>query len=178
MICSLSKWLISGALDSHKAIPGFLRQHTNRCTGCSDFINLSQTLEKKAAEDAHIIMNETPDFLQEKIKTQPLHKVEHNRQTLRQPGKLIPAVSISLATVILAVFLVFQPSQGPSPSFGMNSFFTFGKSSLPEGTLQKLASQIESPYDAEWNHLKEKVITAAENLRAHLNFKKEPGRRQ
>ena len=178
MICFISKWLISGALDSHKAIPGFLRPHTNRCTGCQDFIHLTQTFEKQAAADAQIIINETPDSLQEKAKTQPLYKIKQNRQTLRQPRKLIPAVAVSLAAVLLAVFLVFQPSQGPSPSIGMNSFFTFGKSSLPEGTLQKLASQIESPYDTEWNHLKKNIVSAAETLKTQLNFRREPERRQ
>ncbi len=178
MICSISKWLISGAFDSHKAIPKFLRPHINRCTACRDFINFSQTLEKQAANDARIIIQETPDSLQEKVKTQPLHQIEQIRQTLSQPRKLIPAVSISLAAIFLAVFLVFQPSKVPSPSIGMDSFLTFGRSSLPEGTIQKLASQIESPYDAEWNHLKKNVISAAEHLKAQLVFNRDPNQQQ
>ena len=174
MICSISKWLISGAADSHKAIPGFLRPHINRCVECQDFIHLSQTLEKQAAWDAQIIINETPSSLQEKIKSQRLQQSEQKRRPRKQLRKLIPTVSVSLAAVLLAVFLVFQPSQAPSPSLGMDSFFTFGRSSLPEGTLQKIASQIESPYDAEWNHLKKNVISAAEHLKNQLVLKKEP----
>lgn len=174
MICSISKWLLSGAFDSHKAIPKFLRPHINRCTTCQDFIHLSQTLEKQAGDDARIIIQETPDSLQEKMKSQPLQPVEQKAQTWRRPRKLIPTISVSLAAILLAVFLVFQQPKVPSPSIGMDSFFMFGKSSVLKGTLQKLAAQIESPYDAEWNHLKKNVISAAEHLRTHLNLKLDP----
>ncbi|MFC2160059.1 hypothetical protein ACFLRW_01045 [Acidobacteriota bacterium] len=176
MICSILKWLISGAIDSHKAIPGFLRPHINRCSSCRDFVRLSQTLEKQASEDAKIIMSETPDTLLEKVKTQQLQTIEQNGQTLRQPRLLIPAVSVSLAAIILAVFLIFQPANVPSPPLGMDALLMFGKTSLPEGTLQKLASQIESPYDAEWNSLKKHVKTAAEHLKTQLDFKIEPNK--
>jgi len=178
MICFISKWLISGAFDSHKAIPGFLRSHINRCAACQDFIHLSQTLEKRAADDALFLMNETPNSLQEKVKTVPLRTVEQKGQLWRRPHKLIPAVSVSLAAILLTVFLMFQPFQGPSPSPGMDSFLMFGRTSLPEGTLQKLASQIESPYDAEWNSLKKNVKSAAEHLRAQLDLKLEPIKQQ
>ncbi|MCJ7580383.1 MAG: hypothetical protein MUP98_07595 [Candidatus Aminicenantes bacterium] len=174
MICSISKWLISGAVDSHREVPGFLRPHINRCVSCRDFIHLTQTLEKRAAEDAQFIINETPDSLQTKVKTQPLHSVEQKRPTWRRPHTLIPIVSVSFAAILLVVFLVFQPSQVPSPSSGMDAFLTFGSSSLPEGTLLKLASQIEFSYDAEWNNLKKNVESAAKNLRAQLDFKRNP----
>ncbi len=174
MICSLSKWLISGAADSHKAIPGFLRPHINRCAECRDFIHLSQTLEKRAADEAQTITKETPASLQEKMKVPPVEYIEQNKLARPQTRKLIPAVSFSLAVVLLVVFLVFQPSRVPSPSLGMESFFKLGKTSLPGGTLQKLASQVESPYEIEWNSLKKHVKTAAANLRAQLDLKREP----
>jgi len=177
MICFISKWLISGAFDSHRAIPGFLRPHINRCAACRNFIHLSRTLEKRAAEDALLIIRETPVSLQEKVKAKPFQPVEQKRQIWR-PIKLIPVVSVSVAAILLAVFLLFQPSQAPSPSLGMDSFFMFGRDSLPGGTLQKLASQIESPYDAEWNSLKKNVKSAADHLRAQLDLKIEPNKRQ
>jgi len=176
MICIISKWLISSALDTHREVPGFLRPHINRCAACQDFIHLSQTLEKRAAEDAKFAIKETPDSLQEKVKEQPLQPVEQIRLTWRQPRKLIPVVSVSLAVFLLAVFLLFQPFQTPSPSLGMDSFFMFGRDSLPGGTLQKLASQIESPYDAEWNSLKKNVKSAADHLRAQLDFTIQPNK--
>lgn len=178
MICSISKLLISGAVDSHRAIPEFLRLHINRCAACQDFIHLSQTLEKRAGDDAQFIINEIPDSLQEKVKTQPLQQVEQKRSTWRRPRTLIPIVSVSFAVILFVVFLVFQPPQTTSPPLGMDSFFMFGRASLPEGTLQKLASQIESPYDAEWNSLKKNVESAAKNLRAQLDFKRELNKRQ
>ncbi len=177
MICSISKWLISGAFDSHRDVPGFLRPHIRRCASCRDFIHLSRTLEKRAAEDARLIIQETPDSLLEKVKSQPIHPVEQKRQTWRRPRKLIPVVSVSIAAILLAVFLLFPPSQAPSPSLSLDSFFMFGRNSLPKGTLQKLASQIESPYDTEWNSLKKNITSAANYLRAQLDFKIEPNKR-
>ncbi len=170
MICSISKWLISGAFDSHREVPGFLRPHINRCVSCRDFFHLSRTLEKRAAEDARFIIQETPDSLQEKVKSPPSQPVEQKRQNWG-PRKLIPVVSVSMGAVLLAVFLLFQPSRAPSPSLGLDSFFMFGKNSLPGGTLQKLASQIESPYDAEWNSIKKNIKSAANLLSAQLDFK-------
>lgn len=177
MICSISKWLISGAFDSHRDVPGFLRPHINRCVSCREFFHLSRTLEKRAAEDARLIIQETPDSLLEKVKSQPFHPVEQKRQTWRRPRKLIPVVSVSIAAILLAVLLLFLPSQAPSPSLSLDSFFMFGRNSLPKGTLQKLASQIESPYDTEWNSLKKNITSAANYLRAQLDFKIEPNKR-
>jgi hypothetical protein len=174
MICFISKWLISGALDSHRAIPGFLRPHINRCVSCRDFIQISQTLEKRAVKDAQFIIKKTPDSLLEKVKEQPFQPVEQKRQTWG-PRKLIPVVSVSLAAILLAVFLLFQPSK--APSLGMNSLFMFGRDLLPGGTIQRLASQIESPYDAEWNSLKKNVKSAADHLRAQLDLKIGPNKR-
>ncbi len=170
MICSISKWLISGAFDSHREVPGFLRPHINRCVSCRDFFHFSKTLEKRAAEDARFIIQETPDSLQEKVKSPPSQPVEQKRQNWG-PRKLVPVISVSMAAILFAVFLLFQPSRAPSPSTGLDSFFMFGKNSLPGGTLQKLASQIESPYDAEWNSLKKNVKSAVDHLRAQLDLK-------
>ncbi len=170
MICSISKWLISGAFDSHREVPGFLRSHIHRCASCRDFIHLSWTLEKRAAEDARFVIQETPDSLLEKVKSQPFRPVEQKRHHWG-PRKLIPVISVSMVTILLAVFLLFPPSRAPSPSVGLDSFFMFGKNSLPGGTLQKLASQIESPYDTEWNSLKKNITSAANYLSAQLDFK-------
>ncbi len=170
MICSISKWLISGAFDSHRGVPGFLRPHINRCTACQDFIHLSRTLEKRAAEDAQIIIQETPDSLLEKVKSLHFRPVEQKRHNWG-PRKLIPVVSVSMAAILLAVFLLFLPSQAPSPSLSLDSFFMFGRNSLPKGTLQKLASKIESPYDVEWNSLKKNITSASNYLRAQFDFK-------
>jgi len=172
MICSISKWLISGAIDSHREVPGFLRPHIHRCASCQDFIHLSQTLEKRAAEDAKFVIKETPDSLQENVKTRPFQTVEQKRQTWRRPHKLIPVVSVSLAAFLLAVFLLIQPSQTPSSSLSMDSFLMFGRNSLPGGTLQKLASQIESPYETEWNSLTKNVKSAADHLSTQLDIKR------
>jgi len=176
MICSISQWLISGAFDSHKEVPGFLRPHINRCAACRDFVQLTQTLEQQAANDAQVIIQKTPNLLQERIKSQPIQSIEQEKQTWMRPLKLIPTVSFSLAAILLAVFLVFQPFKDPSPSQRMDPFLMFGKTSLPEGTLQKLASQIESPYEAEWNSLKKNVKSAAERLSSQLDLKFVPNK--
>lgn len=176
MICSISKWLISGAFDSHREVPGFLRSHINRCAACRNFFHLSRTLEKRAAEDARLVIQETPDSLLEKVKSLPIQPVEQKRQTWSRQRKLIPVISVSMAAILLAVFFLFQPSRTPSPSIGLDSFFMFGRNSLPQGTLQKLASQIESPYDTEWNSLKKNIKSAADRLSAQLNLKIEPNK--
>ncbi len=80
---------------------------------------------------------------------------EQKRQTRRRPRKLIPAISVSLT-----------------------AFLMFGRNALPGGTLQKLASQIESPYETEWNSLKKIVKSTAEHLKAQLDLKIEPDKLQ
>jgi hypothetical protein len=170
MICSLSKWLISGAFDRRRAIPGFLTTHIHRCPVCRDFIQFSETLENRAGIDAQSLFQDTPDSLREKILQQPIQPLVE-RQRFWERHKLIPIVSVSMAAIFFAVFLIVHPFKVSSPSLGMDSLFMFGRNSLPKGTLLNLASRIESPYEVEWNSLKKNVKSAAEHLRAQFDFK-------
>ena len=176
MICFISKWLISGAFDSRRSIPGFLKAHIDRCPSCRDFIRLSQTLEKRAAEDARIIIQTTPQSFQKKIQTQPLRSGEPKKQFWK-PRWMIPVVTVSTAAIVFLIFLLAPSSKSLSPPQGVDSFFMFGRDSLPGGTLQKLATQIESPYETEWNSLKKNVKSATDHLRAKLDLKINPDKK-
>ena len=170
MICYLSKWFISNALDSRKEIPGFVQHHLRRCASCQDFVRFSQVLADKSAQDALSIIRETPDSVLEKIKPGPSQAVgEKNR-----PGKrrwLVPAVTTALAASFIFILILFRPLQVLSPDSNQDLFQILGTSSLTRKSLQNLAVQVESPYDKEWLSLKSTIKSATNNLTSYLDLK-------
>ena len=177
MICALSKWFISSSLDSDKEIPGFVRNHLKKCGSCREFLQFSQTLEKKAALDAASVIRETPDSVLDKVK-QTVFKPPQPQVKSRLRRTLVPVVSISMAVILITIFVVFRPSQSPSPQLkgglslltGGDSFL-FGGDSTPGESLQSLASQLESPFDREWLSLKNAVKSASDRLSSRLDLK-------
>ena len=177
MICTLSKWFISSSLDSAKKIPGFVRNHLKKCGSCREFLNFSQTLEEKAALDAATVIRETPDSVLDKVK-QTVLKPPQLQAKSRLPRTLVPVISISMAALLITIFVVFKPSQSPPPQLngglslltGSDSFL-FEKGSTPGESLQSLASQLETPYDTEWLSLKNAAKSAADHLFSRLDLK-------
>lgn len=177
MICALTKWFISNSLDSDKEVPGFVRNHLKKCGSCRAFLQFSQTLEEKAALDAASVIRETPDSVLDKVKP-TVFKPPQPQVKSRRRRTLVPVVSISMAAILIILFVVFRPSQSPPAQLnGEQSilsggdFFLFGKDSTPGESLQSLASQLESPFDTEWLSLKNAVKSATDRLSSRLDLK-------
>lgn len=170
MICSVSKWFISNALDTCREIPSFLQRHFSRCLSCQDFVRLSQVLADKSAQDAISVIQETPDSLLEKMKPEsPIHqKPEHRHGRSR---RLVPVVSTALAAFLIFAFVLFRPFQIFSPSSDEGPLQIPGISSLSGKSLQKLAVQIESPYDKEWLSLKDTIASTVDQLTTYLDLR-------
>lgn len=177
MICALSKWFISRSLDLDKEVPGFVRNHLKKCDSCREFLQFSQTLEEKAALDASSVIRETPDSVLDKVKP-TVFKPPRPQAKSRLRQTLVPVVSISMAAILITIFVLFRPSQSPPPQLneGLSLLtegdsFLFGKDSTPRESLQSLASQLESPFDREWLSLKNAVKSASDRLSSRLDLK-------
>ncbi len=83
-----------------------------------------------------------------------------------------------MAAILITLFVVFMPSQSPPPQLngGLslltgNDSFLFERGSTPGGSLQNLASQLESPYNTEWLSLKNAAKSAADHLFSRIDLK-------
>jgi hypothetical protein len=177
MICALSKWFISSSLDSNKKIPGFVRNHLSKCGSCRQFLQFSQTLEDQAAKDAATVIQKTQVSLVGRMKRKAFLKPEP-RKRYRLGRPLIPALSLSLVAVLVVLFFVFRPNPSPAPTpvpgssvLAPYESFLFGRDSNPGGSLKNLASQMESPFETEWQSIQKKVKSAADSLKSRLDLK-------
>jgi hypothetical protein len=170
MICSVSKWFISNALDARKEIPSFIQRHLSQCPSCQDFVRLSQVLANKSAQDAISVILETPDSLLEKMKPKSLihQEPEHRHGRSR---RLVPIVSTALAAFLIFAFVLFRPFQIFSPDSDEGPLQIPRISALSRKSLQKLAVQIEAPYDKEWLSLKDTIASTVNQLTTYLDLK-------
>lgn len=170
MICSVTKWFISNALDTRREIPSFIRRHLSRCPSCQDFVRLSQVLTDKSAQDAILVIQETPDSLLEKMNPKSLiHQEPEHRHWLSL--RLVPVVSTALAAFLIFTFVLFRPFQIFSPDSDEGPLQIPGISSLSGKSLQKLAVQVESPYDKEWLSLKDAIASTVDRLTTYLDLR-------
>jgi len=66
MICSLIKWLISGAMDSSRPLPPFAGRHIERCKSCRDFLADSRMLDQCLERDA-VLLESRPCYAAERV---------------------------------------------------------------------------------------------------------------
>jgi hypothetical protein len=170
MICWLSKWFISNALDTRREIPRLVRRHLLRCLSCQDFVRFSRVLENISAQDAISVIQGTPGSLIENMKpeSQVQQEPEHKHWRSR---RLIPIVSTAMAVFLILAFFLFRPIQIFPPDSDAGPLHIPGISSLSGKSIQKLVVQIESPYDKEWLSLRDTITSAADRLTTYLDFR-------
>ena len=176
MICLLSKWFVSNASDKNKTIPRFAQNHLKHCRSCQEFYMLARDLDLNAASEAQPVIKKTPLTLFEKVNSQPADFISGDVGP-KLKKKLIPVLSVSAAlsaVVLFSVFVLLPPKQAPFPPTNENFSFLFSRDSLPGGTLQKLATQINSPFDEEWIRLRKAMQSASRYLTGQLNLKIDP----
>lgn len=170
MICSLSKWFISNAFDTHREIPSFVQHHLKHCATCQDFVLFSEDMVEKSSHDTLSIIQETPDSLLKKTKPEAWIQKELQYKPGRR-RRLVPVISTVLVISLIFVLFTFRPFQIFSPKSDKGVFQTVQTLSLSGKALQQLAVKIESPYDKEWHVLKKSIIAAADHLTSYLDFK-------
>jgi hypothetical protein len=170
MICSLSKWFISRSFDLHRENPGFVQRHLRQCAVCQDFARFSQELAERSVQDACVIIQETPGSFLKKVKQEPSFSLESKSRPWLQ-RRLVLVVSTALATFLVLILILFRPIQVFSPDSDNGVLQIIRASSLSGPSLQKLAVQVESPYDKEWISLKNTIISAADHLTSYLDLK-------
>lgn len=176
MICQLTKWFVSNASDRNRALPKFARSHLHRCPSCQEFYRITNDLDKHAASEARSILRQTPPVLIHRLKDLPPAHIR--RENLSQSRrKLLPILSVSAAfsaVVLFSLFILIPQKQAPLPPSNENFSFLFSRDSLPGGTLQKLATQVNTPFNTEWIRLRNAVQSASRYLTDQLTLKIEP----
>lgn len=176
MICLLSKWFVSNASDKNKTIPKFAQNHLKNCRSCQEFFTLTRELDLYAASEVQPVIKKTPFSLFEKVKSQPADFIGGDAGP-KMKKKLIPVLTVSVAlsaVVLFSIFVLFPTKQTPLPPTNENFSFLFSRDSLPGGTLQKLATQVNTPFNEEWIRLRKAMQSASRYLTSQINLKIEP----
>jgi len=177
MLCTLSRWLISRAEDTGKALPGFAGRHVRGCGACAEFARTATALSSRLRTERSAWLAEVQDFAVEiRPDATPMPAAKTGeREPQRSWLSLHPLPVAAAALVIVAGALVlFQlVLKGPAPTAeeraeAMAALKTI--TSAP-GEFQGVIGAAESPLDKERRVLERSVTSAVEYLQARLNIR-------
>jgi hypothetical protein len=177
MWCTLSRWLISRAEDTGKALPRFAGRHVRGCRACGEFARTAATLSSRLRTERSAWLAGVPDFAVETgpdATPMPAAKAGAREQR-RSWLALRPLPVAAAATVIVAgALILFQVVlKEPAPTAeeraaAMAALKTI--TSAPQ-ELQGFIGAAESPLDRERRVLEKSVSSAVEYLQARLNIR-------
>jgi hypothetical protein len=177
MLCTLSRWLISRAEDTGKALPRFAGRHVRRCPACGEFARTAATLSSRLRSERSSWLAGVPDFAVDRgpdATPGPAAKAGA-REPRRSWLSLRPLPVAAAATFIVAgALLLFQVVlKEPAPTAeeraaAMAALKTI--TSAPQG-LQGFLGAAESPLARERRVLEKSVSSAVEYLQARLNIR-------
>ena len=177
MLCTLSRWLISRAEDSGKALPGFAGRHVRQCRACAEFARTTATLSSRLRSERSAWLAEVPDFAVDRgpdPAPRPAAKAgarEPRRSWLALRPLPVAAAALVIVAGGLILFQVVLKEPAPTAedrAAAMAALKTI--TSAPQG-LQGFIGAAESPLDRERRILENSVSSAVEYLQARLNIR-------
>lgn len=178
MLCTLSRWLISRAEDTGKALPRFAGRHVRRCPACGEFARTAATLSSRLRSERSSWLAGVPDFAVDRgpvgtpgpAAKAGAHEPRRSWLSLRP----LPVAAAAAAVVVAGALLLFQVVlKEPAPTAeeraaAMAALKTI--TSAPQ-ELQGFLGAAESPLDKERRILEKSVSSAVEYLQARLNIR-------
>lgn len=178
MLCTLSRWLISRAEDTGKALPRFAGRHVRRCRACGEFARTAATLSSRLRTERSAWLAKVPDFAVEMgAEALPSRVAEAGERAPRRSWlslRPLPVAAAAALVLVAGALVLFQAVlKKPAPTVeeraaALAALKTI--TSAPEG-LQGVIVEAESPLDKERKILEKSVSSAVEYLQARLNIK-------
>jgi hypothetical protein len=177
MLCTLSRWLISRAEDTGKALPRFAGRHVRGCRACGEFARTATTLSSRLRTERSAWLAEVPDFAVERgLDATPLEAAKAGPRVRRRSWlslRPLPVAAAALVIVAGALILFQLVLKKPAPTAedraaAMAALRTI--TSVP-AQFQGVVGQAESPLDQERRILERSVSSAVEYLQARLNIR-------
>lgn len=175
MLCAITKWFISRALDTNKEMPVLFRRHLTKCASCREFVWASRRIETRAARDAGQLMEKTPAGLSERIKAnvfQPDDSPQEAYKPLKTRSRwLIPMASTAAAAALLAVILFVQPFQNQKQTPDNKELSLFNSLTRPAEKVKNVSLEVESPYERELETLRKAARSASRYVLDKLDLR-------
>ena len=118
MKCSIHRWNISRALDSGEPLAGPTKHHLGHCEACREFLQLSEEMGRRLADDAALLLSDerpglnrrVKNALDETRKAAPI-SADSRPQLLRMRPILAAALLVTLAATGLFFLLMPRPDR-------------------------------------------------------------------
>jgi hypothetical protein len=181
MLCTLSRWMISRAEDTGKALPRFVERHVKRCGACREYARSSASLSTGLKAERSAFLARVPEFTVRPLSpgetpaTEPRSVAAVDRKPRRQTLFLrpLPAAAAVLIIAIGAFVVLRIGRRGPelSPQDRAAVMAAIKSVSGAPAELGGAVGVAESSLDKERRVLERSLASAAEYLQARLNIK-------
>lgn len=177
MLCKFSRWMISRAEDTGKALPRIAERHVRRCRACGAYSRAVASLSSRLKAERSDWLTGVPDF---EVGPWPSGAASPATDAAaRAPRRLRPAlrplpVAAAVLVVVAGAIVLFQVVlRTPRPSAeehaaALTALRTISAAPAEIGVAIKDA---ESPLDQERQILERSLVSAANYLQARLNIK-------
>lgn len=175
MLCALSRWMISRAADTGKALPRSVERHTGRCRACGEYARFAASLKDKFDGEREAFLTEVPGFPLNEAAWDAASTPRAERSSLERRFALrpLPAAAgvlvIASAAVLLFLVVLRKPAPRPEDRAAARAAL---KSivAAPDG-FQGAVIEAESSLDKERRILERSIASAVEYLQARLNIR-------
>jgi hypothetical protein len=174
MLCALSRWMISRAADTGKALPRSVERHTGRCRACGEYARFAASLKDRFDGEREAFLTAVPGFPLNKAawdvaSTPTAERFSLGRRFALRPLPAAAGVLIIAAAVLLFLVVLREPAPRPddraAAQAALKSLFA-----APD-ELKGALSGAESSLEQERRVLEESIATAAEYIQARLNIR-------
>jgi hypothetical protein len=149
MLCTFSRWMISRAEDTGKALPRIAERHVRRCHACGEYARTVASLSSRLRAERSAWLAGVPDF-----KVGPWPAAAASPVPRRSWLGLRPLpVAAAVLIVVAGALVLFQVVLRTPEEIG--------------GAIK----EAESPLDRERMVLERSLVSAANYLQARLNIK-------
>jgi hypothetical protein len=178
MLCTLSRWLISRAEDTGKALPRFAGRHVRRCRACAEFARTSATLSSRLRTERSAWLAGVPDFAVEtRLDATPMPAAKAGPRESRRSWLTLRPLPVAAAAALVIVaggFVLFQlvlKTPAPTAADRAAAMAALRTITSAPAELQGFVGQAESPLDRERRILENSVSSAVAYLQARLNIR-------
>jgi hypothetical protein len=177
MLCKFSRWMISRAEDTGKALPGIAERHVRHCRACGEYVRTLASLSTRLRAERSAWLAGVPDF---ELGPWPAAAVspviDAAARTPRRPrwGLQPLPVAAAILVVVAGALVLFQVVlRTPRPSVeehaaALTALRTISAAPTEIGVALR---DVESPLDQERQILERSLVSAANYLQARLNIK-------
>ena len=167
MFCSIYKWNISKALDSEMPFSNRLKHHIEHCSACQEFVDFSESLQKKTVAAKPDLSQGYPTTLPFRI----MSSLDTPEKPKSKPGLthyLVPATTSAALILVVSTSVYFLTSPRNTPLESLDVLLPLNQA---QASLGETLNRLDSPLETEYQNLKLAVESTTEYLISRFDIK-------